>query len=93
MINPEVEELLEGLYVCEVEEGQYPPEKIIERGAEGAISLKLVELCDKRYKLTDTGKQAGQSVIRRHRSAERLLQDVLAVGASHIEEDACRFEH
>ena len=30
MINPEVEELLEGLYVCEVEQGRYPPAQIME---------------------------------------------------------------
>ncbi|MHC4631483.1 MAG: metal-dependent transcriptional regulator [Planctomycetota bacterium] len=71
MINPEVEELLEGLYVCEIEGGEYPPEQIIEKGSGGAVSLKLAELCEQEYK----------------------LQDVLAVAPSHIEEDACRFEH
>ncbi len=93
MINPEVEELLEGLYVCEIEGGEYPPEQIIEKGSGGAVSLKLAELCDEKYKLTETGKRAGKNVVRRHRLAERLLQDVLAVAPSHIEEDACRFEH
>lgn len=93
MISPDVEELLEGLYVCEVEQGEYPPKEIVEKGAEEALSLKLAESCGERYRLTDEGKQAGQSVVRRHRLAERLLQDVLAVGPAHIEEDACRFEH
>ena len=93
MISPDVEELLEGLYVCEVEQGQYPADKIVEKGAEGALSLKLAELHEEKYRLTQAGKQAGQSVIRRHRLAERLLQDVLAVAPAHIEEDACRFEH
>lgn len=93
MINPDVEELLEGLYVCEVEQGEYPPESIVERGAEEALTLKLAERCDGKYKLTDEGRQAGQNVVRRHRLAERLLRDVLAVGPANIEEDACRFEH
>lgn len=93
MINPEVEELLESLYIYEIEDGGYPPEEIIKKGIDGAVSLKLAELCDKKYKFTEAGKQAGQNIVRRHRLAERLLQDVLAVGPGHIEEDACRFEH
>lgn len=93
MISPEVEELLESLYQYEIENGRYPPENIAENGADGAISLKLIELHGEKYKLTEAGKKAGKSVVRRHRLAERLLQDVLAVGPSHIEEDACRFEH
>ena len=93
MINPEVEELLESLYEYEIEDGQYPPENIVNKGADGVVSLNLAELREEKYKLTETGKEAGKSVVRRHRLAERLLQDVLAVGPSHIEEDACRFEH
>ncbi len=93
MINPEVEELLEGLYICEIEGGEYPREQIIKKGVDGAVSLKLINFAEEKCKLTEAGKQAGKSVVRRHRLAERLLQDVLAVGPSHIEEDACRFEH
>ncbi|MHC4221306.1 MAG: metal-dependent transcriptional regulator [Planctomycetota bacterium] len=93
MINPEVEELLERLYEYEIESAQYPRQEIVEKGADGAISLKLVQLDQGKYKLTEAGTQAGKSVVRRHRLAEKLLQDVLAVTSSHIEEDACRFEH
>ncbi len=93
MINPDVEELLERLYEYEIENDQYPQGEIVKKGADGAITLKLAELCEEKYKLTEAGKEAVKSVFRRHRLAERLLQDVLAVGPSHIEEDACRFEH
>lgn len=93
MIDPEIEELLESLYEYEIEDDQYPSENIVQKGAEGAVSLNLVELYEGKYKLTEVGKEAGKSVVRRHRLAERLLQDVLAVGPGHIEEDACRFEH
>jgi len=93
MIDSEVEELLESLYEYEIENDRYPQENIVQNGAEGATSLKLIELHGEKYKLTEAGKEAGKSVVRRHRLAERLLQDVLAVGPSHIEEDACRFEH
>ena len=93
MIEPQVEEFLEALYVCEVENGPYPSEETVQKGAEGAVSLEMVEPFEGRYKFTEAGRQAGQNVVRRHRLAERLLQDVLAVGPSQIEEDACRFEH
>lgn len=93
MINPDVEELLEGLYVCEIERGRYPSDQIVRKGGEEAVSLKLVEVSEDKYKLTEEGRQAGQNVVRRHRLAEMLLQDVLAVGPANIEEDACRFEH
>lgn len=92
MINPEIEELLESLYEHEIEDGRYPPETII-KGVEEAIALNLVEVSREKYKLTEAGREAGKSVVRRHRLAEKLLQDVLAVSPSHIEADACRFEH
>ena len=93
MINPEVEELLESLYEYEIENDQYPSEEIAGKGGDGAIALKLAEFCEEKYKLTEAGKEVGKSVVRRHRLAEKLLQDVLAVSPSHIEENACRFEH
>ncbi len=93
MINPEVEELLESLYEYEIEDGRYPQGEIVEKGSDGAVLLKLAEFREEKYKLTEAGKEAGKSIVRRHRLAERLLQDVLAVGPRHIEEDACRFEH
>jgi len=93
MISPDVEELLEGLYICEVEHGRYPPADIVRKGVEEALSLKLAELHGDKCKLTEEGKRAGRNVVRRHRLAERLLQDVLAVAPAHMEEDACRFEH
>ena len=93
MISPEVEELLEALYVHEVEKGQYPLGETVKNGSAEAVSLNFVEASGKEYKLTDAGRLKGQSVLRRHRLAEMLLKNVFAVGPGHIEEDACRFEH
>src|ERR1035438_10180495 len=39
------------------------------------------------------GKRLAQSIVRRHRLAERLLQDVLTVSADQIDSNACRLEH
>lgn len=39
------------------------------------------------------GKRLAQSIVRRHRLAERLLQDVLTVSEDQIDSNACRLEH
>ncbi len=93
MILPEAEELLEALYLYEVEKAAYPSAEIVENGSQEALSLNFVESVGETYKLTDTGTDAGRGVIRRHRLAEILLRDVLAVKAGEFEEDACRLEH
>ena len=45
------------------------------------------------YDFTETGRERGGDVIRRHRLAERLLTDVLNMENHEMESDACRFEH
>lgn len=90
---PKVEELLEALYIHEVENGEYPSLETVENGDQKALSLNFIESFGDKYKLTDTGTDTGRSVIRRHRLAEKLLTDVLAVKAGEFEEDACIFEH
>ena len=39
------------------------------------------------------GKRLAQSIVRRHRLAERLLQDVLTMAEDQIDSNACRLEH
>jgi Mn-dependent DtxR family transcriptional regulator len=44
--------------------------------------------------LTSRGRQRAADVIRRHRLAERLFTDSLALDSeSEIEQQACKFEH
>jgi len=93
MIRPEVEELLEAFYIHEVENDSYPLAEVIKNAAQEALSLNLVESSGEKYKLTDAGTDMGCRVIRRHRLAEMLLTNVLAVKDGEFEEDACRFEH
>lgn len=93
MIRPEIEELLEALYVHEVENDAYPLPELVKNAAQDALSLNFIESFDDKYKLTDVGTDAGRDVIRRHRLAEMLLTDVLAVKDDEFEKDACRFEH
>jgi len=93
MINPAIEEVLEKLYCCEFEQGDYPQDEASLDAMKEASSLGLVALGDERYLLTSKGRAAGRDVVRRHRLAECLLRDVLGVRADQVEEDACRFEH
>ena len=93
MISPAIEEVLEHLYIFEVEQGPFPSSAAIDAALRQAAPLGLVELRGKDYRLTDRGRRAGQDVVRRHRLAECLLLKVLAAGSRHLEEDACGFEH
>jgi DtxR family Mn-dependent transcriptional regulator len=44
--------------------------------------------------LTPSGRQKASDIIRRHRLAERLFTDSLALESeSEIEQQACKFEH
>ncbi len=44
-------------------------------------------------KLTPSGENLGRDITRRHRLAERLLSDVLALSSGSIDPNACKLEH
>lgn len=93
MNDPEVEELLEQLYVAQVEDGRDLSEELPEGPAQAASQLGYLQLRNGAHTLTDSGVAAARDVVRRHRLAERLLRDVLAVGPDQMEQGACEFEH
>lgn len=93
MLEPHVEEALEKLFIHLVEEGPSPSDPRTLQALEEARGLDLVYLEDGGYRLTESGRAAGRDVVRRHRLAERLLNDVLAVSKEDLEGDACEFEH
>ncbi|MHB0915520.1 MAG: metal-dependent transcriptional regulator [Thermoleophilia bacterium] len=43
--------------------------------------------------LTSQGNEAAETLVRRHRLAERLLTDVLGLSWDEVHEEACRLEH
>jgi DtxR family Mn-dependent transcriptional regulator len=93
MINPNIEEVLENLYLVETESasprsGTGGPTALADAAQGG-----YVELAEGRPTLTDIGRRAGRDVVRRHRLAECLLKDVLNVQGDRMDEDACGFEH
>jgi DtxR family Mn-dependent transcriptional regulator len=56
--------------------------------------IGLVEFHGGQVAFTPRGEERARSVIRRHRLAERLFMDVLAIrDEGSIEKNACTFEH
>jgi DtxR family transcriptional regulator, Mn-dependent transcriptional regulator len=89
----DLEELLEQLYVEQVEHGA-PVDPEPQLGAvREALEARYTELRGGRSLLTPTGLEAARNVVRRHRLAECLLRDVLGVSELDVDADACEFEH
>ncbi len=61
-------------------------------GLDELVDRKLVLTSGDLLELTAEGRREAENAIRRHRLAERLLNDVLAT-QHHLEENACKFEH
>ena len=94
MIDPRVEEILEALYATEAEAGPYSAADATDDVVRLAVEDGLVtQGSHGDLHLTEAGLAAARDVVRRHRLAERLLTDVLAVADGDIEADACEFEH
>ena len=103
MQSREVEELLEAVFT-EREQGRSAAEGVLARagahagdaGEAGLAELAsrgLVRLAGGEIELTDDGDKRARGVVRRHRLAERLFKDLLAVSEGTMESQACEFEH
>lgn len=100
--NKDVEEVLEFIW-SQREEGKNSVRALLsikEVDAEAdANTLErmrydgLVKIDGDAVTLTDTGEKLAEAAIRRHRLAEMLLTEVLAMNDDAIEENACSFEH
>lgn len=99
--NNLIEEMLEYIWIAEEEYGKAKREFLYDKfGHETADTLlrKLAEkgqtnLQNSNVVLTKTGRNKAKLIIRRHRLAERLMNDVLQVGDETFERGACQFEH
>jgi DtxR family Mn-dependent transcriptional regulator len=95
-----LEEYLETLWSLR-EEGRQELAHIKEAVGETEASHLLLSLMEnrwvkvegERFQFEPEGELRAAQIVRRHRLAERLLHDVLDMGADQVEEDACRFEH
>jgi putative ABC transport system ATP-binding protein len=96
--NQDFDEVLEQLWAAREKDFHEEPEhftptqhrKVCTRMAR----IGLVQLQGGEVAFTPRGEERARSVIRRHRLAERLFMDVLALrDESSIEKNACTFEH
>ncbi|MHC5053558.1 MAG: metal-dependent transcriptional regulator [Planctomycetota bacterium] len=96
----ESEEVLQALFSLD-EEGKtpVPPADLVARARVGEAALGeavregLALERPEGVTFTDVGRKQGALLARRHRLAERLLEDVLRVGDSAVEPTACEVEH
>ena len=98
-----VDELLEFIWT-EREKGRSSIEKLlaIDEVREAGATLEtlrrmqaseLVRITDDTLRLSESGEALAREAVRRHRLAERLLTEVLALDPSSVEKNACSFEH
>lgn len=65
-------------------------EELVERLKSRAL---VREKTDESLAFTDEGRERARRIIRRHRLAERLVHDILAMPMVEMEANACEFEH
>lgn len=86
--NERIENSLKEIYMSVFEKGEDFPEIDSE-----TIRILEEEGYIRDEKLTEKGIERAKKIIRLHRLAERLLNDVLKASDKEIESSACRFEH
>jgi DtxR family Mn-dependent transcriptional regulator len=96
-----LEEVLEAIWMA-TEQGATRREDL-SRFSDVAISEELIGALKSRalieeaeaglLRFTEQGEERARGIIRRHRLAERLVHDILAMPMSEIEANACEFEH
>jgi len=101
MTEPSQEEILELIWTIEEESEKVERDLLIKKihlpTAEQILNTLIhenyVTITDNKVELTKKGRADARLVIRRHRLAERLLNDVLDVKEDAMDSSACKFEH
>jgi DtxR family Mn-dependent transcriptional regulator len=101
--HPPLEEYLEAIHELEEEGTTVIQARLAERLGHSAPAISemarrlreegYIEIDGRSLHLTETGRSLAESVVRKHRLAERLLTDIIGLPwhRSHLE--ACRWEH
>ncbi len=97
----QIEEMLEYLWILEEDYGKAENARMGEKFGDDITKTYLTEMAEKQLitlndsmaVFTETGKERAKLIIRRHRIAERLLNDVLEMRGDEFERGACQFEH
>ena len=101
--HPPIEEYLQNIQSMQEEGEPVIQARIAERLGKSAASVSemldrltgdgYVDRCGREIKLTLEGQVIAQSVIRKHRLAERLLVDVVGLPWHKVHDEAGRWEH
>jgi DtxR family transcriptional regulator, Mn-dependent transcriptional regulator len=101
--HPPLEEYLETIYALEEEGAQVIQARLAERLGHSAPSVSetvrrlrdegWVEIDHRAVSFTSRGRERAESVVRRHRLAERLLTDVIGLPWHEAHREAGRWEH
>ncbi|GAX59654.1 Mn-dependent transcriptional regulator [Candidatus Scalindua japonica] len=97
----QIEEMLEYIWILEENDGKAVSSCIGDKFGEDIantyitemVEKQLINLSDREIAFTKAGKKRAEMIIRRHRIAERLLNDVLEMRGEEFERGACQFEH
>ena len=97
----QIEEMLEYIWILEENDGKAENERMGEKFGDDIaktyltvmVEKQLINLHDSGIIFTETGRKLAELIIRRHRIAERLLNDVLEMRGDEFERGACQFEH
>ena len=101
--HPPLEEYLEAIHELEEEGTTVIQARLAERLGHSAPSVSemvhrlqaggYVAIRDRSILLTPQGRARAESVVRKHRLAERLLTDVIGLPWHKVHVEACRWEH
>ena len=101
--HPPLEEYLEAIHELEEEGTQVIQARLAERLGHSPPSVSemirrlkadgYVQVKDRAVLLTGKGRARAESVVRKHRLAERLLTDVIGLAWHKAHVEACRWEH
>ena len=101
--HPPLEEYLEAVHELEEEGVEVIQARLAERLGHSAPSVSemirrlraegYLEPSGKAVRLTTKGRKLAESVVRKHRLAERLLTDVIGLEWHKAHVEACRWEH
>ena len=97
----QIEEMLEYIWMLEEDYGKAENVRMSDKfgdeiAKEYIASMEgknLISLHGSNLIFTESGKKRAELIIRRHRIAERLLNDVLEMQGDEFEKGACQFEH
>jgi DtxR family Mn-dependent transcriptional regulator len=101
--HPPLEEYLEAIHELEEEGTQVIQARLAERVGHSAPAVSetirrlkaegYLTVEDRAVRLTPAGRERAESVVRKHRLAERLLTDIIGLPWHKAHLEACRWEH